>query len=93
MHYTIDILKSDFSYVVEAIRMRGYALADQITAQALKQEQEKKTEWTVTATGDKLVAVNKATGAKRSPEAPYGYKKDGTPAKQRGRKPARKEAK
>ena len=88
-HYTIDILKSDFSYVVEAIRMRGYALADQIAAQALKQEQAKQQNtWTVTAKGNDLVAVNKSTGLKRSPEAPYGYKKDGTPKSRPGRKSA-----
>ena len=84
-HYTIDILKTDFSYVVEAIRMRGYALADQITAQAIEQEKKKENSWTVTTDGENIVAVNKETKAKRSPDTPYGLKKDGTRAKRRGR--------
>ena len=35
-HYTIEILNADISYVLEAIRMRGHALADQIAGQVLR---------------------------------------------------------
>lgn len=90
-HYNIEILKSDFTYVLEAIRMRGHALADQIASQALRAEQAvakaeaEANQWTVTTEGDSIVAVNKATKQKRKADAPYGYKKDGTPKKRPGR--------
>ena len=35
-HYTIEILNADINYVLEAIRMRGHALADQIAGQVLR---------------------------------------------------------
>ena len=38
-HYTINILKSDINYVIEAIRMRGYAIAEQIASQATEADQ------------------------------------------------------
>lgn len=95
-HYTVEILKSDFTYVIEAIRMRGHALADQIAAQAVRAEQvamkpEDPRPWTVTVTDEgNTVATYKpkkrGRPARKSADAPYGYKKDGTPKQRPGRK-------
>lgn len=97
-HYTIDILKSDILYVIEAIRMRGYAIADQVASQVTNQEQARikaeapQTNWSITTTdtGD-MVAVNapaKKRGRPSKKAAPFGLKKDGTPKAKPGRKTA-----
>ena len=44
-------------------------------------------EWTITTTdeGNMVAAVKKRGRPRKNPNAPYGFKKDGTPAKRRGR--------
>lgn len=109
-HYTIDILKSDILYVIEAIRMRGYAIAEQVSSQIIQHDQAEmkaakaaqQESWTITATQNqaqaakgpaKKAAKKRGRPAKKSrvplvrtPEAPYGLKKDGTPRARPGRK-------
>lgn len=105
-HYTIDILKPDFNYVLEAIRMRGHAIADQMAAQAVrieqaiaKEEADRKAaldavkNWTVIAQDQAAPKTAKKSGRRkgkkaplvRTPEAPWGLKKDGSPRKRPGR--------
>jgi len=74
---TITIPQADVAYVIEAVRMRGLVLADQITAQAIKAEQNRGWE------------VEEKNKNKKSAKAPYGYKLDGTPKKRPGRQPKR----
>lgn len=113
-HYTIDILKADLSYVIEAVRMRGYAIAEQVASQALRQDQaeimakqaQEPAPWniSVTTSGEmvaqkkpaKKTAKKRVRPAKktrtpllRTPEAPFGLKKDGTPRGRPGRKTAK----
>ena len=100
-HYTIEILNADISYVLEAIRMRGHALADQIAGQVLRAQQAEQaatarqaamqtdeSPWTVSVTDDKIVASikPKKRRAKKTAAAPWGLKKDGTPKQRPGRK-------
>ena len=106
-HYTIDILKADLSYVIEAIRMRGYAIAEQVANQALRQDQaeimakqeQEPAPWNISVTtsgemvAEKKPAKKRGRTAKktrtpllRTPEAPFGLKKDGTPRGRPGRK-------
>ena len=73
-HYTIEILNADINYVLEAIRMRGHALADQIAGQVLRAQkaeeaakvrqalaQAEESPWSVSVTDDnKMVAEIKA---------------------------------
>ena len=85
-HYTIDILKADLSYVIEAIRMRGYAIAEQVASQALRQDhaeviekqvQEDPEPWNISVTTNGEMVAEKKPAAK--------------PAKKRGR-PSKKAA-
>ena len=74
---TITIPQADVAYVIEAVRMRGLVLADQITAQAIKAEQNRGWE------------VEEKKPAADPVSAPYGHKLDGTPKKRPGRQPKR----
>ena len=110
-HYTIDILKADLSYVIEAIRMRGYAIAEQVASQALRQDhaeiiekqEQEPAPWNISVTTNGEMVAEKKPAKKtakkrgrtpkktrtpllRTPEAPYGLKKDGTPRGRPGRK-------
>ena len=93
-HYTIDILKADLSYVIEAIRMRGYAIAEQVASQALRQDhaeimdkqvQEEPAPWNISVTTNGEMVAEKKPAAKPAKKratkkaAPFGLKKDGTP--------------
>ena len=94
---TITIPKSDLSYVIEAVRLRGLALADQIASQAFEIErahdikkQEQEESWNVSTINDQMIAVLQENDKnKKSAKAPYGYKLDGTPKKRPGRHPKR----
>ena len=100
-HYTIDILKADLSYVIEAIRMRGYAIAEQVESQALRQDhaeiiekqEQEPAPWNISVTTSGEMVAEKKPAAKpakkRAPKkaAPFGLKKDGTPRAKPGRKP------
>ena len=77
-HY--DLILKAIDYYNEGIKQR---LADQAQT-ALMKDSEK---WTVSAVGNNLIAYANKTRAK-SAEAPYGYKKDGTPKQRPGRKSA-----
>lgn len=53
----------------------------------LLEKNKKQSEWTITTTdeGNMVAAVKKRGRPRKNPDAPYGFKKDGTPAKRRGR--------
>ena len=65
--------------------LEGYLLAQRLYESPKVIKAQDKTEWTVTALDDsKLVQLRKARA--KSTDAPYGYKKDGTPKQRPGRK-------
>ena len=53
----------------------------------LLEKSKKQSEWTITTTdeGNMVAAFKKHGRPRKNPNAPYGFKKDGTPAKRRGR--------
>ncbi len=67
--------------------LEGYLLAQRLYESPKVMKVQDKTEWTVTAVDTKMVAKVSKPRAK-SDEAPYGYKKDGTPKQRPGRKTA-----
>lgn len=83
-NFNIDLGRK---YAYEDAIRQIWPLEGYLLAQRLHEGKIQKTEWTVTAVdGSKLVQLRKARA--KSADAPYGYKKDGTPKQRPGRKTA-----
>lgn len=67
--------------------LEGYLLAQRLYLLPKVMKVQDKTEWTVTAVDNKMIAKVSKPRTK-SDEAPYGLKKDGTPKQRPGRKTA-----
>ena len=88
---TIDISKDELNFIREALAFKYDALVNYLHAceedSAInKSVKDTIAEWAAEQKDGIIIA-------KRNVAAPYGLKKDGTPAKQRGRKPTKKVAK
>ena len=101
MKYSIEINAEDVTFIIEAIKLRAFCLADDIERQtknikAAHEQLEKE----IKEVGDRIAKrsatselVKEAVKEKVIPEftpvrkAPFGYKKDGTPRKRAGRPP------
>ena len=92
---TISIDSSDFPFVIEAIRARSNALLGAVTAQVTSQLTPPHQAVTITASApvptqvsETVVVPKKAAKAAKPADenAPWGYKKDGTPRSKPGRK-------
>ena len=83
-HITIKVPAASASFLISAIQDYSASLIDRI------KDGLNTPNWTVSVSdaGDMIAALQDA-----KQKAPYGLKKDGTPAKQRGRKPTKKVAK
>lgn len=76
MKYTISITKEEYEFIITAINSYIANLQNKMADQA--------STWLIRTEGQKIIATTK--------EAPWGIKKDGTPAKKRGR-PSKKDKK
>ena len=88
---TIDISKDDLNFIREALSHKYTALINYLNdceedSAINKSVKDTIAEWAAEQKDGIIIA-------KRNVAAPYGVKKDGTPAKQRGRKPTKKVAK
>jgi len=82
-NFNIDLGRN---YAYEDAIRQIWPLEGYLLAQRLHEGKIQKTEWTVTAVDNKMIATVKKHGRPRkNPDAPYGYKKDGTPKKRPGR--------
>ena len=69
MKYTISITKEEYEFIITAVDAYVASLRGKMADQA--------NTWLIRSQGQKVIAVTK--------DAPWGLKKDGTPAKKRGR--------
>jgi len=82
-NFNIDLGRN---YAYEDAIRQIWPLEGYLLAQRLHEGKIQKTEWTVTAVDNKMITTVKKHGRPRkNPNAPYGYKKDGTPKKRPGR--------
>ena len=89
MNITLNVTKDQYEMIIKALDYFNEGLKERLAHQAQMSviKDQEKTEWTVTALDDsKLVQLRKARA--KSTDAPYGYKKDGTPKQRPGRKTA-----
>jgi hypothetical protein len=97
MKYSIEINTEDLTFIIEAIKLRAFCLADDVERQAknIKAAHEQ-LEKEIKEVGERIAKrsatselVKEAVEAKVIPEqkrkTPYGYKRDGTPKKRPGR--------
>lgn len=83
MQYTITISQEQYDFIMKCcdayIDSMRRSIADQATTCLLRAQEPK--------------PAAKPVAAKKSADAPFGYKKDGTPKKRPGRQPSKKAAK
>ena len=101
---TIDIAKEELDFIREALAQKyrnliSYLDECEIASQpdtfgastlgeAHKQLNIEINEWLAKQKGEEIVLTSTPVKSRKSKKAPYGYKKDGTPKKQPGRKTA-----
>lgn len=101
MNIQLTFQSQDYEFIVEAIKLRTTAILEamsmQFDSQVLAANQrvaEQMGDWSIRKEGNGYVAeINEAAAPvqkpkkspKKSKEAPFGYKKDGTPKKRPGR--------
>lgn len=91
---TLQIQEADFPFVIEALRARADGLLAALIAQAQPKQApavepvKEAPQRPVAAPRRKKVSVERLEALEKSAEAPYGYKKDGTPRGKPGRKTA-----
>jgi len=94
---TLQIQEADFPFVIEALRARADGLLAALIAQAQPKQApavepvKEAPQRPVAAPQRKKapkVSVSRLEALEKSAEAPYGYKKDGTPRGKPGRKAA-----
>lgn len=86
---TLNVTRDQYEMIIKALDYFNEGLKERLAHQAQMSviKDQEKTEWTVTAVDTKMVAKVRKPRAK-STDAPYGYKKDGTPKQRPGRKTA-----
>lgn len=98
---TIDVSKEELDFIREALADKYRNLisyldvcekvspqeSDSVLSQAYESLNKEIKEWTVTTTDESnmVSAVKKRGRPRKNPDAPYGFKKDGTPKKRPGR--------
>ena len=86
----LDMCEGDSSSKTDSVLSQAYeSLSKEIAdhKKELAEIERVQNEWTVTTTdkGNMVAAVKKRGRPRKSADAPYGYKKDGTPKKRPGR--------
>ena len=85
---TITISRDHYDLILKALDFYNEGIKERLANQAqislMKASHQK--EWTVTAVGNMPAKVSNPHA--KSTDAPYGYKKDGTPKQRPGRKSA-----
>ena len=83
MKYTITLTQQQYDFIMMCcdayIDSMRRSIADQATTCLLRAQEQK--------------PAAKPVAESKSEDAPYGYKKDGTPKKRPGRQPAKRKAK
>jgi len=84
MNITLTIQEADYGFVVEAIKLRTTSMLESFNSQVARQKQPAIAAAPVKAEGAPVSFTVSAPKTKRKNNAPYGYKKDGTPKKKPG---------